>query len=218
MDPEPPASQSLHVLAGAVGLIVGLVWMIRLARTNLEDGESSWRYRDRHRRLDRARWLIRAELAIAIAVPLVAGFLLLVAPTWSPMFEREPTLLGSILPWAGVAMYLVGLGWMIHLSRVDPDARESAWRYRDRQRRLDRARWLIRTELTLAIAVALVAGLLFVAAPQSIGPMFALEPTPFESILPWFGSAVYIVGLVWMIRLSRTNPEDGESAWRYRDF
>jgi hypothetical protein len=29
---------------------------------------------------------------------------------------------------------------------------------------------------------------------------------------------MYLVGLVWMIRLSRANPEGGERSWRYRDF
>ena len=88
----------------------------------------------------------------------------------------------------------------------------------DRQRRLDRAHWLIRAELTLAIALPLVVGLLFIAAPQMHGPMFEREPSRIESLLPWAGIALYIVGLVWMFRLSRANPEAGESAWRYRDF
>ena len=64
-------------------------------------------------------------------VPVLAGFLFIAAPMHGPMFEREPSRLASILPWAGVAMYLVGLVWMVRLSRSYREEGESAWRYRD---------------------------------------------------------------------------------------
>ena len=32
------------------------------------------------------------------------------------------------------------------------------------------------------------------------------------------GVAAYVVGLAWMIRIYRTDPEVGESPWRYREF
>ncbi len=86
----------------------------------------------RQRRLDRARRLIRLELAIAFAAPIVLGFLFVAAPPHShPMFEREPLLIQSLVVWAGVAMFIVGLVWMIRIYRADPEAGESAWRYRD---------------------------------------------------------------------------------------
>jgi len=170
---------------------------------------------DRQQRLDRARWLTRAELAIAIGIPLVAGFLFITAPaSFGPMSEREPTLFESILPWAGICLYVVGLVWMIRLSRTNPEDGENAWRYRDRQRRLDRARSLIRAELAIAIAIPLVAAFWFFVAPQTFG---SHELTLLELVIAVVGVALYVVGFVWMIRLSRANPEDGESSWRYRD-
>lgn len=87
-----------------------------------------------------------------------------------------------------------------------------------RQRRLDRARGLIRLELAVAFAAPIVAGFLFVAAPPHSHPMFEREPLLIQSLVVWAGLAGLVLGLVWMIRLSRANPEAGESAWRYRDY
>jgi hypothetical protein len=87
-----------------------------------------------------------------------------------------------------------------------------------RQWRLDRARVLIRTELALAIAVPVVAAFLWVAAPGPIGGgMFYVAP-PIVTLLPLAGVVGFIVGIVWMVRLSRPDPEAGERSWRYRDF
>jgi hypothetical protein len=84
-----------------------------------------------------------------------------------------------------------------------------------RRRRLGRAHSRIRAELTIAIAAPLVAGFLYVAAPGFMGWR---EPWLLEQLLPWAGGSGMILGLIWMIRLSRANPEAGERTWRYRDF
>jgi hypothetical protein len=87
-----------------------------------------------------------------------------------------------------------------------------------RERRLRRAHFLIRAELVIAFAVPVVGGLLLVAAPGTMGGgMFYVGP-PFVPLLPWGGAVGVIVGIVWMLRLSRPNPEAGERSWRYRDF
>ena len=86
-----------------------------------------------------------------------------------------------------------------------------------RRRRLQNARFLIRAELTIAIAGPLIAAFLYVAAPGTTGPMFS-EPPRYVALLPWAGVVGWIVGIVWMVRLSRTDPEPGERSWRYRDF
>ena len=86
----------------------------------------------RRRRLRRARHLIRTELAFAVVVPIVAGFLFIAAPGGpTPMFSGRPPLIETLVPWAGVAVYIFGLTWMIRLSRPDPEAGERSWRYRD---------------------------------------------------------------------------------------
>jgi cation transporter-like permease len=85
----------------------------------------------RRRRLERSRNLVRIEFAFAVAAPLVVGFLIIAAPGGpSPMFMR-PSLVASVLPWAGVVAYVVGIAWMVRICRADPDAGESPWRYRD---------------------------------------------------------------------------------------
>jgi hypothetical protein len=86
-----------------------------------------------------------------------------------------------------------------------------------RRRRLQRAHFLTRAELAIAIAAPLIAGFLYVASPGVIGVMFS-EPPLLASLIPWVAVAAYVVGISWMIRLSRPNPEAGETTWRYRDF
>lgn len=87
-----------------------------------------------------------------------------------------------------------------------------------RRRRLRRAHELIRLELVIAFAVPLLAGFLWVAAPAGFGGGMFYEPPLIELILPWAGIVGVIVGIVWMVRLSRPDPEAGERTWRYRDF
>ena len=87
-----------------------------------------------------------------------------------------------------------------------------------RRRRLRRAHHLIRAELALAVAVPFLAGFLFVATPGGPSPMFSGEPPLVESLHLWAGVGLFILGFVWMIRLSRPDPEAGERTWRFRDF
>ena len=85
----------------------------------------------RRRRLERSRNLVRIEFAVAVVAPLVAGFLLLAAPATMGGGYFEPPLWQQLIPWAGVAAYVVGLAWMIRIYRTDPEACESPWHYRE---------------------------------------------------------------------------------------
>ncbi len=85
-----------------------------------------------------------------------------------------------------------------------------------RRRRLAGARFLIRAELAIAVAAPLVVALLYLAAPGFMGE--GQGPWLVEQLLPLAGVGGVILGLVWMIRLSRPEPEAGERTWRYRDF
>jgi len=85
----------------------------------------------RARRMDRTRFLIRAELAIAFAAPVIAGFLFIAAPgCFCPMFP-DPPWYGRLLPWAGALGVIVGLVAMARLSRINPEPGDRTWRYRD---------------------------------------------------------------------------------------
>ena len=85
--------------------------------------------------------------------------------------------------------------------------------YEDRQRRLDRARFAIHVELLVGLMVVILTGPPTLAAPREtasyLPPVFQLllMATPVVSLLAW----------VWMLRLSRPQPESGERTWRYRD-
>ena len=86
-----------------------------------------------------------------------------------------------------------------------------------RQRRLDRARFLIRAELVIAFAAPVFAGFLLTAPGTMGGGMFYVGPS-LVPLVPWAGAIGVIVGTVWMLRLSRPDPEAGQRTWRYRAF
>jgi hypothetical protein len=86
---------------------------------------------ERQRRLERARTLGRFELFVAFAAMPLALFLLLAAPgRTAPMFW-QPTLMETLMPWVGAALYVFGVAWMIWIYRTDPDAGDRSWRYHD---------------------------------------------------------------------------------------
>ena len=56
---------------------------------------------------------------------------------------------------------------------------------------------------------------LYLSAPSGIAPMY---PEPPIGIYVLYGLAAVgvVVGLIWMIRISRVDPEPAQHAWRYR--
>jgi hypothetical protein len=81
-----------------------------------------------------------------------------------------------------------------------------------RRRRLRRARFWIQLEFAVAFALPLVAGFLYIAAPNGPTPMFYRESLV-EVVLPWLGGLGVIVGIVWMVRIARADPEAGDNPW-----
>jgi hypothetical protein len=107
------------------------------------------------------------------------------------------------------------------LSMLTPGRTVPGMNYEERQRRLDRAWVAIRFELSIGFLAPAVLAFLFVAMPNFSSPTFAPVPPWFSLVmaLPVFiGGAGVVFGLVWLVRLSRPNPERGEVHWRYRDF
>jgi uncharacterized RDD family membrane protein YckC len=88
--------------------------------------------------------------------------------------------------------------------------------YEERQRRLDRVRFAIRAELALGLAMTVMTGFCYIAAPGFFRPMF-YEPPLVEKLLP-VAPVVSLLEWVWMFPLSRPDPEVGERSWRYRDL
>ena len=126
----------LLALLALGGLLVGVAWIRELSDTIERADDEHWRFRrmsdleHRRRRLRRAHILIRVELAIAVAAPLVAAFLYVAAPGFTGG-TREPWLIERLLPWAAVAGVIVGLAWMIRLARPEPEGGERTWRFHD---------------------------------------------------------------------------------------
>ena len=95
--------------------------------------------------------------------------------------------------------------------------------YEGRQRRLDRAWVAIRFELFIGFLAPLVVAFVLIAMPNMVGPMLLGNPGPpwrslLMAIVPLIGVAGLVFGLVWLVRLSRLDPERGEVHWRYREF
>jgi protein-S-isoprenylcysteine O-methyltransferase Ste14 len=74
------------------------------------------------------------------------------------------------------------------------------------------ARGLVTAVLVLVAAVAL----LFLNMPNPMGGPF-FESSLTEWIVPGLGVLGILVGLAWMVRILRAEPEPDSSAWRYRE-
>jgi hypothetical protein len=77
----------------------------------------------------RARGAAKAILTFTAILLVVLLFLWVAAPGFSTSGMREPWYV-TAMPWFGVGLHLVGLGWMIRIYRSyrEPEAR--GWRYR----------------------------------------------------------------------------------------
>jgi hypothetical protein len=73
---------------------------------------------------------------------------------------------------------------------------------------------MARALIALAVLCALPIPLLW-AVPTA--PMFGPVPW-YAPWLPVAGVASYFVGLGWMVRIYRANPEPDTQSWRYRDL
>ncbi len=87
-----------------------------------------------------------------------------------------------------------------------------------------RGRWIGRLLLAGAVGVVAVDAFLYVAAPKFMGgePMFinpggSGDGVPSGVILLGVVVVMIVVGLVWMIRIHRADPEPDQHAWRYRE-
>jgi hypothetical protein len=155
---RPPIADLL-LATSVVGLLVGLLWILRI--TNLDEGSdrSIFRYRDQgglrrltelldlvpslltpipslrlpmpiRRRLT-ARWLVtRLELALGVLSVIAAIALpLVVGPSQTPLMVDGPGWI-SLLTIVGTAGCVVGLVWMLRIARRPAETGPSIWRAR----------------------------------------------------------------------------------------
>ena len=79
-------------------------------------------------------------------------------------------------------------------------------------RKARRGRWLARHMLALAFAVTALTAFLFIASPNMMGG----GPQPGEQPMTWLSFVGLAVGILWMWRIYRADPEPPARAWRYR--
>jgi hypothetical protein len=145
-----------------------------------------------------------------------------------------------LVPIAGFVIVLVAVA-LLHRSTRAEDEPVARWRYRDlesdlsllhprlEERRFSPspgstgidllpARRMARALLIAAIAMPAVVGVWWILEPFVMDVMSGVpaEPRWYEVALPWAGAAGYLIGLGWMIRIYRADPEPGERTWRYR--
>lgn len=78
-----------------------------------------------------------------------------------------------------------------------------------------RGRQIGRAMMTFAVVVGIgIPVFLFLATP-SFGPMMGPRPL-LSDALPVLAAVGIVVGLVWMVRIYRADPEPDQHAWRYR--
>jgi protein-S-isoprenylcysteine O-methyltransferase Ste14 len=78
-----------------------------------------------------------------------------------------------------------------------------------------RGRASARSLFTAVLIFLAFAAFLFLSPPNHTGGFF--EPSLIEWIAPGLGILGILVGLAWMVRIIRADPEPDSSAWRYRD-
>lgn len=144
-----------------------------------------------------------------------------IAGMWSNLLYMVPML--------GIAGVVIGSVIAFRRSRFDIES-AARWRYREptlgssdlKALRL-RRRWdgltgraVARYMIAFAALLPLVVLFAWVAEPGfSRGMLY--EPSWYEVAMPWAGAIGYLVGLGWMIRIYRADPEPEEPTWRYRD-
>jgi hypothetical protein len=106
--------------------------------------------------------------------------------------------LPTFVPLVGFVGLLVGVAMVI---RIDVDVRG--------------ARRMSRILLAVTIALPFVGLAALIAQPGGPSPMFDARPW-YAHVLPWAGAIGYLIGLGWMIRIYRADPEPEEASWRYR--
>ena len=85
----------------------------------------------------------------------------------------------------------------------------------DSNARARSGRLLARQMFGGTLFILLLGGFLFVAAPNT-GNVRFFDPGPIAVVVPAAGILGIIVGLGWMIRILRSNPNPDAKAWRYR--
>jgi len=117
----------LPLAIGIGGVVLGLAWMVSLARQNPERGERTWRYSLAGRR-SRRRVHISVDAAITLLALAASAYLVI---TQTELLEWLNT--GSTLRWlvpvVGIAGLVIAFFWLTSITS-DPEGGDPTWRHR----------------------------------------------------------------------------------------
>jgi hypothetical protein len=101
----------------------------------------------------------------------------------------------------------------VHLNEINEFMEQSNARAR-------RGRRLARLIFAVAVIPLVVVAFFFVAAPNGPQGLYLEEPQPHALAVaaPVIAILGIVIGLVWMVRILRADPEPDAKSWRYRDF
>jgi hypothetical protein len=217
---------SLVALAIAItGLIVGFAWIRRITGPDPDKEPTSWRYRQ----VDRVRWPSNVKLpmpgwiATRLAMAVAAGVLVF---AFAPRLVKALGFAIANAPWLWiVAIGLVSAGtlWIIRIARAAPEAdagMDLNEFMAESNAKARRGRALGRMMIFGVLVVLGIAAFLWIAAPNGPQAMFLEEPQPHALVVavPVVAFLGLVIGLVWMVRISRAHQEPEPKGWRYRDF
>jgi hypothetical protein len=190
--------------------------------------------RDSERRTDEGSTNEVTEMMLFASAPIVGSGALAGA---SPMLQEGGNALGAWIVGLGFAGLVAGFLLIRRIGRSidDADGQRSPWRFHGRTQagpsfqeprdtgeavgdmtgRGLRGRHIARLMLAAALALDAMVVVLFASAPQGMGGGgWFPEPPRFAWLIPAFGLGLHVVGLAWMIRIIRANPERHASFWR----
>jgi len=75
-------------------------------------------------------------------------------------------------------------------------------------------RRVARRMIAIAIALDAVVAWLLLQAPRGTGGGWSAPPSVVLWLVPLIGVVTNVIGLVWMIRIYRADPEARPSSWR----
>jgi Flp pilus assembly protein TadB len=97
------------------------------------------------------------------------------------------------------------------------DARVDLYEFmQESNARARRGRRLARAMFAVGLIPLGLAAFFFIAAPNFTSATFA-GPGPIGLIVPAIGVLGTVIGLVWMVRILRADPEPDARSWRYRE-
>ena len=158
-------------------------------------------------------------IATRLAMAVAAGVLVFV---FAPRLLRVFGSAVANAPWlwfVAIGLASAGTLWILRIARADPEA--DAGMDLDEfmtgvERRARRGRATGRVMVFGAVVALAVPAFFFIAAPNFSNDGYNYGWTAW--IGPGIGTLGIVIGLVWMVRISRAHQEPEPKGWRYRDF